>query len=70
MADLSKRNAAIMKAMKDYTAAMIADPAKLAAWAEEQRKFRAEFDAYMAKEDHGDCYCARCMSEFVRAEHG
>ena len=66
MTDDEKR-AQLIANMKRRTEEICADPVKLAAWAEKQRKWQEEFDAYMDLETHeGDCYCSRCMSDFIR----
>ncbi len=69
MRDLEARNEALLQALREQTDRLLADPKKLAAWAKRQRKDQEDYAAYMALDEHGgDCYCARCMSEFLHAQ--
>lgn len=63
---MSERNAQIIDLLRRQTEALINDPVRLAEWAEEQRQFQADYEAYMALPTHpADCHCARCMTEFL-----
>jgi hypothetical protein len=56
----------IIKLIEKQTQETISNPKKLKAWAEEQKKYIKEYEDYMNLENHsGDCYCARCMNEFL-----
>lgn len=56
----------LIKLLKKQTQETISDPEKLQAWVKKQKKYMKEYDDYMNLEKHsGDCYCARCMTEFL-----
>lgn len=64
--EIERRNAAIIKMMKEQTERIINDPELLATEVAKWEKWQAGYDAYMKLESHqGDCHCARCMSEFL-----